>query len=150
MSTHTTTAPIRDDQPEPRRRRPFRTPVRGHAFATRPRGGAGLGRTRLVLRREPDNPADPWAVAVWAEDGGTPWRVGYLERAVAVRVGPRIDAAGGRLEASFGGWLPEPHGRWQRPVVDVGSDRPRAAPDQPSVRRLPPYRHVRPVRADPR
>lgn len=116
--------------------RPFATPVRGHAFAARPPGGADLRRTSLVLRREPDNPADPWAVAVWADGGGRPWRVGYLDRGVAARVAPRLDAAGGRLPAAFDGWWDEPGGRWRRPVVRVGACEPSR---RRSVRDLPPF-----------
>lgn len=122
---------------DPRPLRPFHTPVRGHAFAHRPPCGAPLDRTPLVLRPEPDNPADPHAVAVWADGGGAPWRVGYLERAVAARLAGRFDA--GRLQAEFAGWWEEPGGRWQRPVVcvlDPGSEvRPRR---RPTIRRLPP------------
>jgi hypothetical protein len=99
--------------------RPFHTPVRGHMFAARPHGGAELDRSPLVLRTEPDNPADPHAVAVWADGGGTPWRVGYLERAVAVRLAGRVDEEGA-LRARFAGWLEEPDGRWLRPLVHVG------------------------------
>jgi hypothetical protein len=97
--------------------RPFRTPVRGHAFAARPPGSsapeAGQG-ARLV--REPDNPADPLAVAVWTEQDGCWWRVGYLDRGVAARVTPRLDG-GARIEARLDGWVAEPCGRWRRPVV---------------------------------
>lgn len=123
--------------------RPFHTPVRGHAFAHRPTGGAPLERTPLSLRREPDNPADPHAVAVWADGGGEPWRVGYLERAVAARLAPRLDDD--RLGARFAGWWDEPEGRWRRPVVCVVDDRAgehEVAP-RPSLRRLPPARVVR-------
>lgn len=130
------------DAPAPRPLRPFHTPVRGHAFAHRPPGGAPLERTPLTLRREPDNPADPHAVAVWADGGGEPWRVGYLERAVAARLAPRLGHRS--LEVRFSGWWQEPECRWQRPVVcvlDAASDaRPRP---RPSVRRLPPVRIVR-------
>jgi hypothetical protein len=115
--------------------------VRGHAFAHRPSGGAPLDRTPLTLRPEPDNPADPHAVAVWADGGGEPWRVGYLERAVAARLAPRLGRD--RLRARFAGWWEEPGGRWQRPVVCVldasGVARP---PPRPSVRDLPPARVV--------
>ncbi len=98
--------------------RPFHTPVRGHTFAARPSGGAHLDRSPLTLRTEPDNPADPHAVAVWADGGGTPWRVGYLERAVAVRIADRVRDEG-PLRARFAGWLEEPDGRWLRPLVRV-------------------------------
>jgi hypothetical protein len=115
--------------------RPFRTPVRGHAFAARPPGAAapqaGQG-ARLV--REPDNPADPLAVAVWAEDGGAWWRLGYLDRGVAARVSPRLDA-GHTIEARLDGWVAEPCGRWRRPVVLVlprlGRAERRAGPTRP-------------------
>ena len=123
--------------------RPFHTPVRGHAFARRPPCGASLDRTPLVLRPEPDNPADPHAVAVWADGGGAPWRVGYLERAVAARLAGRL-RDGRPLRAQFAGWWEEPGGRWQRPVVcvlDAGSQaRPVA---RPTIRRLPPASVIR-------
>lgn len=132
--------------PRPSRRplRPFHTPVRGHAFAHRPSGGAPLERTSLRLRREPDNPADPHAVAVWAEGGGAPWRVGYLERAVAARLATRGVEDPGSLDVVFSGWWEEPEGRWQRPVVcvlDPGDDRRRSRPQR--LRRLPPAQVTR-------
>lgn len=133
MSTPTTATPSR------RPLRPFHTPVRGHAFAHRPPAGAPLDRSPLVLRREPDNPADPHAVAVWADGGGEPWRVGYLERAVAARLAGRLGDDLHPLRVQFAGWWEEPEGRWRRPVVcviDPASDsRPRP---RPSMRRLPP------------
>lgn len=135
------TSPVPTSDAAGRRLRPFHTPVRGHAFAHRPPGGAPLERTPLVLRAEPDNPADPHAVAVWADGGGEPWRVGYLERAVAARLAPRLAVQ--ELTARFAGWWEEPEGRWRRPVVcvlDAGDD---AEPVRPSVRRLPPARVVR-------
>lgn len=124
--------------------RPFHTPVRGHAFAHRPPGGAQLDRSTLRLRHEPDNPADPHALAVWAEGGGAPWRVGYLERAVAARLASRGIADPTRLDVVFAGWWEEPEGRWHRPVVCVldaadggdREDRPRGRPQR--LRRLPP------------
>ena len=132
------------DRPHADRRplRPFHTPVRGHAFAHRPPGGAPLGRTPLVLRAEPDNPADPHAVAVWAEGGGAPWRVGYLERAVAARLAPHGPPAD--LDVSFAGWWEEPEGRWRRPVVRIAlaGSAPRRR-RRGSVRDLPPARVVR-------
>lgn len=97
---------------------PFRTPVRGYRFAARP-PRADHPRPGQVARlhREVGHPADPWAVAVWVRSGdGTPWRIGYLERAVAARLGPRLDI-GEELEATIVGWLPAPCGRWRRPVV---------------------------------
>ncbi len=97
---------------------PFLTPVRGHAFASAPPGDpAPVARgTAAVLQREPDNPADDLAVSVWATGGGAPWRIGYLERAVAARVAPRLDA-GLEVSATLAGWWDAPTGRWRRPVV---------------------------------
>jgi hypothetical protein len=97
--------------------RPFRTPVRGHAFAAAPPGVAPPhpGQEAL-LQREPDNPADPLAVAVWTEQQGRWWRVGYLDRGVAARLAPRIDD-GLSVDARIDGWVAEPRGRWRRPVV---------------------------------
>ncbi|MFT4744271.1 MAG: hypothetical protein ACI9AD_000110 [Nitriliruptoraceae bacterium] len=141
-NTHAATPPTSD--PSVRSTvRPFHTPVRGHTFAIRPRGGAELDRSPLVLRTEPDNPADPHAVAVWADGGGTPWRVGYLERAVAVRLAGRVDDEG-PLRARFAGWLEEPDGRWLRPLVRVGESTDAATTTEdelPStgLRALPPY-----------
>ena len=96
----------------------FRTPVRGYAFASPPPGGdrpvSGLP---AELAREPDNPADPLAVAVWASPAnGARWRLGYLDRGVAARVAPRLDA-GRRVRAQLDGWSTEPEGRWRRPLL---------------------------------
>jgi hypothetical protein len=98
--------------------RAFRTPLRGHAFASPPAEGAGLDPEAPVrLRREPGNPADPLAVAVWAEDpAGPPWRLGYLDRGVAARIAPRLDD-GVEFEGRLEGWVPEPRGRWLRPLL---------------------------------
>jgi hypothetical protein len=97
--------------------RPFRTPIRGHAFAARPPGvGAPHPGQLARLEREPDNPADRLAVAVWAEHDGAWWRVGYLDRGVAARIAPRLDR-GLRVDARVDGWVAEPRGRWRRPVV---------------------------------
>lgn len=131
MSTSTT--------PTARPLRPFHTPVRGHVFSRRPPSGAALERARLTLRLEPDNPADPYAVAVWADGGGVPWRVGYLERAVAARLTPRLD---GQVQVRFAGWWDAPVGQRQRPVVWIGpADAQR--PEHPgTLRALPPARIV--------
>ncbi|MEX1162456.1 MAG: HIRAN domain-containing protein [Nitriliruptor sp.] len=127
----------------------FHTPVRGHAFAARPPGvpapASGAG-ARLV--REPDNPRDGLAVAVWAE-GPQPWRVGYLDRAVAARLGPRLDA-GQRFEVQVDRWIDAPGGTWRRPLLRIApiertTDQVPPGSDQrrpPGVRR----RVVRPAR----
>ena len=97
---------------------PFLTPVRGHAFASAPpEDPAPVARGATArLHREPDNPADGLAVSVWATGhGGVPWRIGYLERAVAARVAPRLDA-GVEVTATLAGWWDEPSGRWKRPA----------------------------------
>jgi hypothetical protein len=131
--------------PSTRRLRPFHTPVRGHVFSARPPAGAALDRTPLTLRREPDNPADPHAVAVWADGGGSPWRVGYLDRAVAVRLAGRVGDDDQPLRVTFAGWWEEPDGRWQRPVVQVSAADDPATPRRSSLRRLPPFQQVRPA-----
>jgi hypothetical protein len=125
---------------------PFLTPVRGHVFAAAPPGAAarvGHG-APASLAREPGNPADPLAVAVWATDGGAAWRVGYLERAVAARVAPRLDA-GLPVTATLAGWWDEPEGRWRRPVVALQPERaPRVgASGAPGVWGRPPASVVR-------
>lgn len=98
---------------------PFRTPVRGHAFAPRPPRAGDLAPGQPVsLLREPRNPADRYAVAVWISTSGTPWRIGYLTREVAARLAPRLDA-GDEVEARVDGWLQAPSGRWKRPVLAV-------------------------------
>jgi hypothetical protein len=148
--------------------RPFRTPVRGHPFAAPPPGArAPHPGQRAQLQREPRNPADPLAVAVWTEDGAGWWRVGYLDRGVAGRLAPRIDQ-GQAIDARIDGWVPEPQGRWRRPIVlllpedartgagpDAGptsrpdaGDPPALAADEPPVRLWgrPPGAVVRPVR----
>lgn len=111
--------------------RAFRTPVRGHAFAAPPPGGsAPESGVQAVLAREPANPADPLAVAVWATPGaGQRWRIGYLDRGVAARLAPRLDA-GARVRARLDGWSEEPDGRWRRPLLLLLPDEP--APDEPA------------------
>lgn len=133
---------------------PFLTPVRGHAFAAAPPGGAPVRHGAAArLQREADNPADPLAVAVWATGDGTAWRIGYLERAVAARVAPRLDI-GVEVTATLAGWWDEPRGRWQRPVVALqpaGAPRVRASGAPSRVWSRPPTSTVRPVRqAQPR
>lgn len=114
--------PAEELEPPPARR--FRTPLRGHAFAGPiPEEVLETGR-RASLVREPRNPADPLAVAVWVEDDREhPHRIGYLDRAVAARLAPRIDAGAG-VTAVIEGWLDEPGGRWQRPLLrlDIAAD----------------------------
>jgi hypothetical protein len=107
--------------------RPFRTVVRGHAFAAAPPGADALdpGLSARAVR-EPDNPADPLAVAIWAQPGegaAAAWRIGYLDRVVAARLAPRLDA-GVRVEVEVEGLVPEPDGRWQRPVVRLRLEEP--------------------------
>lgn len=103
-------------------RRPFRTPVRGFAFAGPAADHLDGARaiapgTAARLVREPDNPADALAVAVWVcAEAGAPWRAGYLDRAVAARLAPRLDR-GLDVEATIEGWTHEPDGRWQRPLL---------------------------------
>ncbi len=138
--------------------RRFRTPIRGHAFAPPPPHTAAVeAGTPARLVREPGNPADPLAVAVWVTvaDWG-PWRVGYLDRGVAARVAPRLDA-GADLRAAFEGWTPEPDGRWQRPLIALWPAAPepvhtphgrtdaptRGEPDTRLERRLPGVRRRR-------
>lgn len=97
----------------------FRTPVRGYAFAAvpPPRRAVLDAGTPVVLLREPDNPADPLAVGVWLVEGGRPrWRLGYLDRTVASRIAPRLDA-GATIDAVLDGWVEEPDGRWRRPLL---------------------------------
>lgn len=133
---------------------PFLTPVRGHAFASAPPGDAAPVHhgAAAQLVREPGNPADPLAVAVWATGAGTRWRIGYLERAVAARVAPRLDQ-GATVTATLAGWWDEPTGRWTRPVVALQPrDAPRvgAATSAPSrVWGRPPASTTRTVRRGP-
>jgi hypothetical protein len=103
--------------PSSARLRAFRTPVRGHAFSAVPPTEAPAPGQPAELTREPGNPADPWAVAIWTgSTGGGRWRVGYLDRGVAARVAPRLDA-GARIAARVDGWVEEPEGRWRRPLL---------------------------------
>ncbi len=112
----------------------FRTAVQGYRFAARPPGAghpqAGQG---VLLHHERGHPIDQWAVAIWtrAQDG-TPWRIGYLERSVAFRIGPWIHQ-GRRITGEIVGWMSEPDGRWRRPVIGIDrADLDGAlAPDQP-------------------
>ncbi|MEX1177950.1 MAG: HIRAN domain-containing protein [Nitriliruptor sp.] len=126
--------------------------MRGHAFAARPPGLPARevgGAVRLV--REPDNPRDELAVAVWAA-APAPWRVGYLDRAVAARLAPRLDD-GQRFRASLEGWIDAPGSRWRRPLLRIEPVGPaardgaavpteRVVPRAPGVRRrtIPPER----------
>jgi len=106
----------------------FHTPVRGYAFAAvpSPRTAVLEAGTPVMLLREPENPADPLAVAVWLLEGGRPrWRLGYLDRTVASRIAPRLDA-GATVDAVLDGWVEEPDGRWRRPLLHL---RPVAPPD---------------------
>ena len=138
--------------------RGFCTPVRGYPFASAPPGAdrPGPGQpARLV--REPANPADPHAVAVWVEPDGAPaWRIGYLDRFVAGRLAPKLDA-GLRARAELDGWVAEPDERWQRPLLRVltAVDRPHrtsddhaaADADRPRLWGRPPGVRRRTVRA---
>jgi len=108
------------------RRYGFRTPVRGHAFAAAPLGADTLiPGTKLTLVREPNNPRDRFAIAVWShpdtDTGQTPWRIGYIDQLVAARLAPFLDD-GGVITATFDGWVTEPQGRWQRPLIRLQID----------------------------
>jgi hypothetical protein len=119
----------------------FHTPVRGYAFAAvpPPRTAVMEAGTPVVLLREPANPADPLAVAVWLLEGDRPrWRLGYLDRTVASRIAPRLDA-GVELEAVLDGWIEEPDGRWRRPLLQL---RPVVAPDPAAADRTGPGQAV--------
>lgn len=97
--------------------RPFRTPVRGHAFAARTPGASDPVPGQLArLVREPANPADRYAVGVWVAGRGGRWRIGYLDRLIAARLAPRLDD-GATIAARIDGWTPEPDGRWRRPLL---------------------------------
>jgi hypothetical protein len=99
----------------------FHTPVRGYAYAAvPPPADASLEQgAPVLLLREPENPADPLAVGVWLVHSGRPrWRLGYLDRTVAARVAPRLDA-GAQVEGSIDGWVEEPEGRWRRPLLQL-------------------------------
>jgi hypothetical protein len=99
----------------------FHTPVRGYAFAAvPPPADASLEHgAEVVLLREPSNPADPLAVGVWLVHAGRPrWRLGYLDRTVAARIAPRLDA-GAEVEGAIDGWVEEPEGRWRRPLLSL-------------------------------
>lgn len=137
----------------------FHTPVRGYAFAAvpPPRSAVLDPGTPVVLLREPDNPADPMAVGVWLLEGERPrWRLGYLDRTVASRVAPRLDA-GEQVDGVLDGWVEEPDGRWRRPLLhlrsrptDVASEGAptagAAAVSRRSLRRQPPGVQRRRVR----
>lgn len=106
--------------PAGRRSGRFRTPVRGYRFAARPPGAdhpqPGQG---ILLHHERGHPVDEWAVAIWTRSqDGTPWRIGYLDRSVASRIGPRVQQ-GRRITGEVVGWMTEPDGRWRRPVIEV-------------------------------
>ncbi len=106
--------------------RRFRTPLRGHAFAGPvPQEALTPGR-EVSLVREPNNPADAHAVAVWLrDDEQRAWRVGYLDRTVAARLASAIDS-GRTVTGVLDGWIEEPGGRWERPLVRIELPRPPA------------------------
>ncbi len=127
-------------RPDPHPRRtfmPFRTPVRGHPFAARPPGASRpRAGQRATLRREPTHPIDPWAVAVWLDTAGGPsWRIGYLDRAVAARLAPRMDREGLQVHAVVDDWWPTADADHERPVVLLRPAAAQAAPDGTPVRR---------------
>ncbi len=73
--------------------RQFHTKVVGVTFEGRQGVARGLtAGQRLLVVREPDNPHDPFAVAVHTEDGRA---VGYLKRLVAAAIAPQIDRGAG-------------------------------------------------------
>ncbi|MEX2549534.1 MAG: HIRAN domain-containing protein [Nitriliruptoraceae bacterium] len=114
--------------------RAFRTPLRGHAFAGPTPAEALVAGRAVTLVREPGNPADPHAVSVWlGDDEGQAWRIGYLDRTVAARLAPRLDA-GARAEAVLDGWIEEPGGRWERPLIRVEFEAGHADADERTVR----------------
>lgn len=126
---------------------PFLTPVRGHVFAAVPARAAPVHHGAPAhLVREPANPADPLAIAVWADGDGVAWRIGYLERAVAARLAPRLDA-GTVVTATLAGWWDDPTGRWRRPVVALQpGEAPRVlASSRSRVWGRPPASVTRPV-----
>jgi hypothetical protein len=99
----------------------FHTPVRGYAFAAvpPPRSAVLEPGTPVMLIREPHNPADELAVGVWLIEADRPrWRLGYLDRTVASRIAPRLDA-GVSVQAVLDGWVEEPDGRWRRPLLHL-------------------------------
>ena len=128
----------------------FHTPVRGYAFAAVPPPRAAVldAGTPVALIREPDNPADGLAVGVWLLESGEPrWRLGYLDRTVASRIAPRLDA-GIEVEAVLDGWVEEPDGRWRRPLLHLRTsiEQPVKAVSRRSLRRQPPGVQRRRVR----
>ncbi len=128
----------------------FHTPVRGYAFAAVPPPATAVldPGTPVILLREPENPADALAVGVWLTESGRPrWRLGYLDRTVASRIAPRLDA-GAQVEAVLAGWVDEPDGRWQRPLLHLrlAVEEPVAAVNRRSLRRQPPGVQRRRVR----
>jgi hypothetical protein len=99
----------------------FHTPIRGYAFAAvpPPTDAAVVEGAPVILLREPENPADRLAIGVWLTHAGRPrWRLGYLDRTVAARIAPRMDA-GARVEGAIDGWVEEPQGRWRRPLLHL-------------------------------
>ena len=128
----------------------FHTPVRGYAFAAVPPPQAAVldPGSPVSLIREPDNPADPLAVGVWLLEGGAPrWRLGYLDRSVASRIAPRLDA-GMAVDAVLDGWVEEPDGRWRRPLLHLRAsvEEHGGALSRRSLRRQPPGVRRRRVR----
>lgn len=130
----------------------FHTPVRGYAFAAVPPPSTAVleAGAPVALIREPENPADPLAVGVWLLEAGRPrWRLGYLDRTVASRIAPRLDA-GVEVDAVLDGWVEEPDGRWRRPLLhlrpSIGSGPAAGAAVERTLRRQPPGVQRRRVR----
>lgn len=67
--------------------------------------------TKLLLVREPSNPADPNAVGVW-------FQLGYIPAADAARLAPKLDAQTNLLGTTRGEFCYDPH--W--PKVEIKED----------------------------
>lgn len=83
---------------------------------------------RLVLRREPENPHDPHAVAIETEAGA---KLGYVPRRAAPEVAARLDR-GEPVAAAITGLLPTP-GPGGRFAIPDGLVRTWCEPGEPVV-----------------
>lgn len=119
----------------------FPTKVMGVSFEGRQDRVAGLvPGLKLELKRQPDNPADPNAVAVWY--GG--WQIGYLRKQIAKHLAPLIDGGAtytAGIEHVTGGKDGKHYGvnirveRDRAPRSDAFAVQARAAADDRTLRR---------------
>lgn len=108
---------------EPATTDPIRTRVAGVTFENRdgtprqPFVKRAKKDDRLALRREPDNPFDPNAIAVWwADPEGLDHQVGYVPRALAALLAPLVDEGATLTALAIRAQKVPRAGTWAKPV----------------------------------